>query len=321
MSTENKDEKKGEFKIPPAAFRNLITADNSSGFKAEANRYHLYVAEGCPFCSRVTIALNLKGLDKVIDVNYVAPSIEDIGSGKRSWVFTTEGKYADRLFNKKSMMEIYTHGQKDYEGRYSVPLLWDKKTNQIVNNESPDILKFLSEFDELAKNPKLNFRPTNLVKQIDEMNDKLQVGLNTCVYRAGNAPTQSSYNEGVTKVFQTLDELEDILGKNRYLLGETFTECDIRAYVTLVRFDPVYYILFKCSLKRIQDYPNLSNYLRELYQLQPFKDATFMDETIRGYYASFTSLNPSKIAPIWNGNYNAPHNRNDLKGNPIHLTS
>jgi len=199
-ASDHKEEKKNVV----SSFRNVITADGSSGFKAEAKRYHLYVAAGCPFCSRVQIAINLKGLSEVIDISYVAPVSPISPDNKNGWLFT-EGKFVDPLFNKKSIIEIYKLGSKVYEGRYTVPLLWDKKTNEIVNNESPDMLKFFaSEFDSVAKNPKLNLRPTNLVQKIDEINEVLQNGLNMGVYRAGFATTQSAYDEAVIKVFSNL---------------------------------------------------------------------------------------------------------------------
>jgi len=190
-----------------------------------------------------------------------------------------------------------------------------KKTGKIVNNESSDILKFLNtEFNQLAKHPNFNWRPSNLSQRIDELNDFIYESLNNGVYKSGFARSQTAYDDAVTKVFKTLDALEEILSKNRYLCGETFTEVDIRAYVTLVRFDPVYSIHFKCSLRKLQDYPNISNYIRDLYQTPPIKAELRMDEIRNHYYRSHPVVNPSGIVAVWGGNYDGPHNRNLLKG-------
>lgn len=285
---------KGGFVRQISSFRNWVTPDGApgptgtGGFAAEAGRYHLYVALICPWAHRTLIARKLKGLEGAISISVVEPALTPQG-----WRFA-EG--ADAVNGAGYMHEIYTAADPVFTGRATVPVLWDKATGTIVSNESADILQMFNRgFGALASGPDL--RPDDLTDQIEALNDFIYPRLNNGVYRAGFATTQVAYDEAVAEVFQALDALEDRLSDGRdWLLGDRFTETDIRAFVTLVRFDVAYHGLFKCNLRRIADYPLLSGYLRRVLTLPGVAGTVNLDHIKRGYY-SIGKLNPTGIVP------------------------
>lgn len=288
-------DQKGGFVRQSSQFRNWVTPDGSAGptgeggFRAEAGRYHLYVALICPWASRTLAARKLKGLEDVISVSVVEPDLDAEG-----WRFA-EG--ADPLNHARHMHEIYTAADSRYTGRATVPVLWDKQAKTIVNNESADILRILNTgFGALAKND-IDLYPEHLRAAIDALNGPLYDKLNNGVYRCGFATTQGAYEEAFHGVFQMLDELEERLASGPYLFGEELTEADIRLFVTLIRFDAAYYGLFKANLRRIADYPNLAAYQARLLSLPAFRDTVNISHIKRGYY-SIKSLNPNGIVPL-----------------------
>ena len=288
-----KDEK-GGFVRQISGFRNWITPDGApgptgtGGFKAEAGRYHLYVALICPWASRTLIARKLKGLEQAITLTVVEPEISDQG-----WRFATP----DPVNGAEYMHQIYTKADPVYSGRATVPVLWDRATDTIVSNESAEIVRmFNSGFGHLAQGPDLY--PEPLRAQIDQLNDHIYPRLNNGVYRAGFATTQIAYEEAFAEVFSTLDALEIRLSDGReFLHGSAFTETDIRLFVTLVRFDAAYYGLFKCNLRRIADYPALSAYMARVLALPGVRETVSIDHIKRGYY-SIKALNPTQIVPV-----------------------
>jgi putative glutathione S-transferase len=305
----------GRFERKAPSFRNWITADGSagpsgiSGFKAEPNRYHLYVSLACPWAHRTIIYRKLKGLEGMISMSVVNAFMGDEG-----WTFAEgEGVIADPILNALNVHEIYTAAQADYTGRVTVPILWDKKTHTIVSNESPEIIRmFNSAFDDVGAISG-DFSPPELLAEIDELNAFIYPTINNGVYRAGFATTQEAYDEAVVEVFNALDTLEARLESRRYLTGKTITEADWRLFTTLVRFDAVYVGHFKCNLRRIVDYPNIWGYLRELYQVPGIEETVAMDYIKTHYYGSHETINPTRIVPI--GPYidfNAPHGREQL---------
>ena len=302
----------GRFERKAPSFRNWITKDGStgpsgiSGFKAESSRYHLSVSLACPWAHRTIIYRKLKGLEDMISMSVVNAFMGDEG-----WTFAHgAGVVADPIHNASNVHEIYTAAQADYTGRVTVPILWDKKTNTIVSNESPEIIRmFNSAFDEVGALPG-NFSPPELLAEIDALNEFIYPTINNGVYRAGFATTQEAYNEAVVEVFDALDTLEIRLENRRYLTGNTITEADWRLFTTLVRFDAVYVGHFKCNLRRIVDYPNVWGYLRDLYQVPGIADTVAMDYIKAHYYGSHESINPTRIIP--SGpliNFNTAHGR------------
>ncbi|NBE06502.1 glutathione S-transferase family protein [Paragemmobacter ruber] len=289
-----KDEK-GGFVRQVSSFRNWVTPDGApgptgrGGFAAEAGRYHLYVALICPWASRTLMARKLKGLEDAISLSIVEPELTDQG-----WRFAAG---ADPVNGATYMHEIYTRADPGVNGRATVPVLWDKATGTIVNNESADILRmFNTGFGALARGPDLY--PADLAPQIDALNDAIYPALNNGVYRAGFATTQIAYDEAFHDVFATLDALEARMSDGRpWLHGDRFTETDIRAFVTLVRFDAAYHGLFKCNLRRLADYPHLSAYAQRIYQLPGMASTVDIGHIKRGYY-SIKALNPSGIVPL-----------------------
>ncbi|GAA5542781.1 MULTISPECIES: glutathione S-transferase family protein [Brucella/Ochrobactrum group] len=294
-----KDEK-GGFVRQISGFRNWVTPDGSAGptgeagFKAEADRYHLYVAYICPWASRTLIARKLKGLDKLISISVVEPALTDQG-----WRFGDyPGSNRDSLNGATYMHELYTKADPHYTGRATVPVLWDKKTKTIVNNESADIVRmFNTGFGDLANND-IDLYPEPLRGEIDALNEHIYPSLNNGVYRAGFATTQIAYDEAFRDVFRTLDELEARLSaKGPFLFGEQFTETDIRLFVTLVRFDAAYHGLFKCNLRRLVDYAALSAWLTRILDIRGIRETANIDHIKRGYY-SIKALNPTGIVPL-----------------------
>ncbi len=290
----------GRFKREDAGFRNWVTKDGSAGptgtngFKAEAGRYHLYVSLACPWAHRTTIYRKLKGLEDMISLSVVHPYMGDQG-----WTFADgDGVIKDPIFDADYMHQIYTHAKSDYTGRVTVPVLWDKQTNTIVSNESSEIIRmFNSAFDDIGA-ADVDFLPTALVPQIDEINAFVYDNVNNGVYKSGFATTQDAYEEAVTALFAALDTLERRLGDSRYLVGDSITEADWRLFTTLVRFDAVYVGHFKCNIRRIVDYPNLWGYLRDLYQVSGVADTVNMSHIKAHYYTSHPTINPTRIIPV-----------------------
>ena len=281
----------GRFIRGEAVFRDAVTADGSSGFKAESGRYHLYVSHACPWSTRVVILRKLKGLEEAIGMSVVDPFMGDDG-----WYFSDgHGCTEDQVNNKQFLHQVYTLAKPDYTGRVTVPVLWDKQTGRIVSNESREIIRMLDkEFDAFAKKD-VDFCPS---------------GLKDGVYRAGFSTTQSAYEEAVKELFAALGRLEALLGKQRYLVGNTITEADWCLFVTLYRFDTVYYNHFKCNLRRIQDYPNLWGYTRDLYQQPGVAECCYMDHVKTHYYRSHPTINPTRIVPVGPSiDFNQPHDR------------
>lgn len=289
----------GRFVRTDAQFRHWITPDGSagptgkSGFKAEAGRYHLYVSLACPWAHRTLIFRKLKGLDGMIDVSVVHWLMREKG-----WTFSPGPNVVpDPLFQADYLYQIYLQADRHYSGRVTVPVLWDKQTQTIVNNESSEIIRmFNSAFDDIGATPG-DYYPEALRSKIDGFNDRIYHTVNNGVYKCGFATTQTAYEEAIAPLFESLDWLEGILQDQRFLTGEQITEADWRLFTTLIRFDPVYVGHFKCNLRRIQDYPNLGRYLRELYH-QPGIAETVNFQHIKGhYYESHLTINPTGIVP------------------------
>ena len=296
----------GKFIRSEAQFRNTITADGESGFKAEAGRYHLYVSLACPWAHRTLIFRKLKGLEDYIDISVVNPSMKEHG-----WTFhDDQGVIPDPLGQAEFLHQVYKRAQDDYSGRVTVPVLWDKQTETIVSNESSEIIRmFNSAFNHLTDN-ELDFYPDDLQDAINEVNEPIYHDINNGVYKAGFATSQDAYEEAVLALFKRLDWLEERLLHNRYLTGDRITEADWRLFTTLVRFDPVYVGHFKCNLKRIYDYPNISGYLRELYQVPGVKDTVDMHHIKWHYYESHRMINPTGVVPLGpEMDLEAPHGR------------
>ena len=290
----------GRFQRDLSRFRSWVTVDGSAGpsgsdgFKAEPNRYHLYVSLACPWAHRTLIFRKLKGLEDMISVSAVHPLMHENG-----WTFQDgPGVIADPIFNADYMYQIYTAAQSDYTGRVTVPVLWDKKNNIIVSNESSEIIRmFNSAFDEVGANKDVNFLPEDLRGKIDELNDFIYPNINNGVYKSGFATTQEAYDEAVVDLFKALDTIEARLENNRYLTGDSITEADWRLFTTLIRFDPVYVGHFKCNIRRIVDYPNLWGYTRDLYQVPGVAETVNMDHIKSHYYGSHDTINPTLIVP------------------------
>ncbi|HUC61674.1 MAG TPA: glutathione S-transferase family protein [Alphaproteobacteria bacterium] len=285
----------GRYQRAESQFRNSVTADGSSGFAAEPGRYHLYVSLACPWAHRTLILRTLKGLEDAISL-----SIVDAHMGKEGWVFSeAPGAIPDRVNGASRLSEVYLKAKRDYTGRVSVPVLWDKKRATIVNNESSEIVRmFNSAFDALpGVKRELDFYPEPLRVGIDEINAFVYERVNNGVYRAGFATTQAAYEEAFDALFHALDTLEARLERQRYLVGARMTEADWRLFTTLIRFDAVYVGHFKCNLRRIADYPNLANYTRELYQVPGVASTVDFDHIKRHYYGSHLHINPTGIVP------------------------
>jgi putative glutathione S-transferase len=304
--------KDGQFIRPATRFRDFVTADGSpgptgnGGFAAEAGRYHLYISLACPWAHRTLIFRDLKHLDNAISVSIAEPLY-----GKTGWEFgTARGGTPDTANGKSSLAEVYLLADPHYTGRVSVPVLWDKKRRTIVNNESSEIIRMLNSSFEAFTNVHTDYYPAELRGEIDRINDVVYTTVNNGVYRAGFATSQQAYEEAARGIFATLDELEARLSRQRYLVGRHVTEADWRLFTTLVRFDTVYYSHFKCNLRRIADYPNLWNYLRDLYQVPGIAETVSIDHIKRHYYGSQRQVNPTGIVPIGPIiDFAAPHDR------------
>jgi len=289
----------GRFVRKAPQFRNWITPDGAAGpsghdgFKAQADRYHLYVSLACPWAHRTMIFRTLKGLEDMISVSTVHWYMADKG-----WTFQPgDGVVPDSVNNAEYMYQIYTAALSDYSGRVTVPVLWDKQTKTIVSNESPEIIRmFNSAFDNIGAKAG-DYYPKALRAEIDQINERVYESVNNGVYKCGFATTQAAYDEAIVPLFDTLDWLDQRLSSQRYLTGNAITEADWRLFTTLIRFDPVYVGHFKCNIRRIADYPNLSGYVRDLYQQPGIAETVNMQHIKDHYYASHESVNPSRIVP------------------------
>ncbi|NTG46469.1 glutathione S-transferase family protein [Agrobacterium rhizogenes] len=308
-------ETKGHFKRAASQFRSWVTADGTpgpsgtGGFKAEAGRYHLYVSLACPWAHRTLIFRKLKKLEDLISVSVVDPLMLENG-----WEFKgKDSGTVDHLFGAKALWEIYVKADPHYSGRVTVPVLWDKQTGTIVNNESAEIIRmFNSAFDGLTGS-KDDFYPTDIRAEIDALNEVVYDTVNNGVYKSGFAGTQEAYQQNVLRLFETLDMLDTRLESNRYLLGDRLTEADWRLFTTLVRFDAVYVGHFKCNIRRIEDYRNLPAYLRDLYQVPGVAETTNLAHIKDHYYRSHRTINPTGIVPVGPDlDFDRPHGREGL---------
>jgi len=290
---------KGEFIRSESSFRNWVTKDGNAGtsgeagFAAEPGRYHLYVSYACPWAHRTLIFRALKGLEDVISVSVVHPLMP-----AESWLFGEyPGATEDHVNKANYLYENYIKADPGFNGLVTVPVLWDKKQQTIVNNESSEIIRMLNSSFDAFGNADVDYYPEALREEIDEINDPVYNNINNGVYRAGFAQTQEAYNRAFDRLFNTLDELEEKLSRQRYLVGNQITEADWRLFTTLVRFDAVYYNHFKTNKKRLVEYPNLWAYTRELYQVPGVAETVNMDHIKYHYFASHRSINPTGIVP------------------------
>ena len=288
------NDQKGSFKRASSVFRNKISSNHST-YLPETNRYHLYVSYACPWAHRTLIFRKLKNLESHISVDYVHPDMLEMG-----WSFEKNfpGTSGDSLHNKRYVHEIYQLSDKDISTKATVPILWDKKTRTIVNNESSEIIRIMNDaFNDITKN-KDDYYPEKFRDQIDSINDTIYENINNGVYRSGFSKTQNSYEEAVKNLFTSLDMVNDILEGRNYLVGDILTEADIRLVPTLIRFDCVYYFHFKCNLKKISEYKNISRYLRNLFEEDAIKSTTNFEHIKRHYFYSHENINPFRIIPI-----------------------
>ncbi len=310
------DADKGRFVRRQSQFRNRITPDGQGygGFKAEAGRYHLYVSLACPWAHRTLIYRAIKGLEDMISLSVVHPFM-----GQYGWSFEEgEAVIADSIHGAEYLYQVYGAAQADYTGRVTVPILWDRKSGTIVSNESSDIIRMLaSAFDGIGARPG-DYYPLPLQKEIDALNARIYATVNNGVYKAGFATSQEAYEEAVVPLFESLDWLEDMLSRTRYLTGPQITEADWRLFTTLVRFDAVYVGHFKCNLKTMAEYPNLSGYIRDLYQQPGVAGTVNMTHIKRHYYQSHQMINPTGVIPMGPvTDFATPHNRGMLGDSDI----
>ena len=302
----------GRFVRQASRFHHWVTPDGApgpageGGFPAAAGRYHLYVALACPWAHRTLIFRKLKQLEDVISI-----SVVDTIMGADGWVFSdAPGTIPDTVESRKRLSEIYLLANPHYTGRVTVPVLWDKERRTIVNNESSEIIRMLNSAFDAFTPSRADFYPEALRAEIDAVNAEIYENVNNGVYRAGFAISQEAYEEACRGLFAVLDRMEERLSRRRYLLGSALTEADWRFFTTLVRFDAVYFGHFKCNLRRIQDYPNLSNYLRDLYQVPGIAETVNMSHIKTHYYASHRRINPAGIVPLGPLlDFDAPHDR------------
>ena len=296
----------GKFVRKASHFRSAVTRDGEGGFAAEPGRYHLYVSYACPWAHRTLIFRAIKGLEKIIDVSVVHWRMLENG-----WTFEEgPGVIPDPIQHARYLHEVYTAADAAYNGRVTVPVLYDKKTRRIVNNESAEIIRMLnSAFDGVGAATG-DYYPEGLRSEIDALNKRIYETVNNGVYRCGFATSQAAYEEAAAQLFETLDFLEEKLSRSRFLCGKASTEADWRLFPTLVRFDAVYVGHFKCNLRRIADYPNLSNYLRDLYQTPGIAETVNIFHIKHHYYESQRQVNPTGIVPIGPElDFSAPHDR------------
>lgn len=297
---------KGAFVRASTTFRDRVAADGSTEYPVEAGRYHLYVSHACPWAHRTLIARSILGLEEAISISVAHPHMLDNG-----WVFSPgKAEIPDTVRGVDYLWQLYVQADDKYTGRATVPVLWDKQRGRIVNNESRDILRMLTtEFSSLWAR-EVDLAPEDLREQIDRVITENYEPVNNGVYRSGFARRQEAYEEAVEQLFATLDRWEEVLGRQRYLCGESFTEADICLFTTLLRFDPVYYGHFKCNKRRIVDYPNLWGYVRDIYQLPKVAQTCRLDHIKQHYYGSHASINPTRIVPVGpDMDLTGPHDR------------
>lgn len=302
----------GRFVRTESQFRNWVTADGAAGpsgdggFPAEPGRYRLYVSLACPWAHRTLIMRALKRLDDVVAVSVVSPLM-----GRAGWTFdTAEGSTGDPVHGARTLADVYVAAKPDYSGRVTVPVLWDTARATIVNNESAEIMRMLNRAFDAFTDVTHDYAPADLLDEIDRVNAFVYAAINNGVYRAGFATTQSAYEEAFRALFAALDAIEVRLATQRYLVGDRLTEADWRLFTTLIRFDAVYVGHFKCNLRRIADYPALSNYLRDLYQVPGVAETVSLDHIKRHYYGSHPTINPTGIVPLGPElDFSAPHDR------------
>lgn len=284
----------GRFVRPDSAFRDWVSADGSTGFRAEPDRYHLYVSLACPWAHRALIVRHLKGLESVIPVSVVHPHM-----GDRGWSFDPyPGATGDRANGFKYLHQLYTAARPDYTGRVTVPALWDTERRTIVNNESSELVRILNTAFDAYGDAELDLYPEDLQEEIDSVNALVYDRINNGVYKTGFATRQQPYEEAVTRLFGALDLMEERLANQSFLVGNRFTEADVRLFTTLIRFDPVYVGHFKCNLKRLADYPRLWDHTRRIYQRPGVRETVNFDHIKRHYYTSHPGINPTGIIPL-----------------------
>lgn len=309
----------GAFKRTASTFRNFISKESNSQFPPESGRYHLYVSYACPWASRCLAYLKIKGLEKAIAFTSVKPIWERTKESDEhmGWVFPASeteeaGAEPDPLNGARSIRELYELASTNYAGKYTVPVLWDKKLKTIVNNESSEIIRmFNTEFNDIAENAALDLYPSHLQARIDETNEWVYNGINNGVYKCGFARKQGPYEEAAIQLYEALDKCEEILGRQRYICGNTLSEADIKLFVTLIRFDEVYAVHFKCNKKLLRDYPNMFNYTKDIFQIPGVSSTVNMQHIKRHYYGSHPTVNPFGIIPLGPDiDYSSPHDRN-----------
>jgi putative glutathione S-transferase len=288
-----RSDEKGRFLRDSTSFRSRITADGSSGFPAEAGRYHLYVSYACPWAHRTLIARSLYGLSEAISVSVVDPFMGDDG-----WFFSDgPGCVRDTVNGADYLWQIYTKADPSYSGRVTVPVLWDKKQGALVNNESREIVRMFGEGLTALGNGKTDLCPAAVRGEIDRTIDAIYTPVNNGVYRAGFAASQEAYDEAVAEVFAALAHWDEVLGRQRFLCGDALTEADVFLFTTLLRFDPVYHGHFKCNLRRVVDYENLWGFVRDVYQTPGVAETCRLDHIKQHYYRSHAHINPTRIVP------------------------
>ena len=304
----------GEFDRQLSAFRDRIGDGSDAAFSPDSGRYHLYVSDACPWAHRTLLVRTLKGLEDAISVDVVDPVRRNDG-----WEFAPEkdGCTADSIHGESYLRDIYRTADPTYTGRPTVPVLWDRERETIVNNESREIMRDLDvRFDEFASRD-VDLYPEGHRAEVDRLIDDLYEPVNNGVYRAGFADTQDAHERAVKELFEALDRWDDHLSKNRYLAGDVLTEADLCLFTTLIRFDAVYHTHFKCTVRRIVDYPNLWGYVRELYSLPGVSETVRMDHIKTHYYRSHEDLNPKRIVPTGPEiDFTEPHGRDRLAGGP-----
>ncbi|SFL00689.1 putative glutathione S-transferase [Halogranum rubrum] len=297
----------GEFDRQETSFRNWIGEDE---FPAEAGRYHLYICRACPWAHRTAMMRALKGLEHAISLSLVEPVRIDDG-----WEFSEQ--YPDPLYEQEFLRDIYVKADDEFTGRVTVPVLWDKERETVVNNESEEIMRMLdTEFDELAEHD-VDLYPEGRQDDVDQLVDDIYDPINNGVYRAGFAGSQDAYDRAVGELFDALDHYEAVLSEQRYLAGDVLTEADLAMFATLVRFDHVYHTHFKCNRRAIHEYPNLWNYTKELYQLPGIAQTVNVEHIVEHYYRSHGDVNPKRLVPIGPDiDFSAEHDRDRLPGGP-----
>jgi putative glutathione S-transferase len=321
MSKSSLDEThNGEFKRTESSFRHFISRESGAEFPPEAGRYHLYISYACPWASRCLAFLKLKGLEHAIGVSVTKPRWGQTKPGVDEhwgWMFPTEGDDSvpgatpEPFHKAKSIRDLYEIASSGYTGKYTVPVLWDTKTNRIVNNESSEITRmFNDEFNAIAKHPEVEMYPKHLKSAMEEVNGWTYNNINNGVYRCGFATAQAPYEEAFHQLFASLDKCEDILSKQRYIAGDELTESDIRLFMTLIRFDEVYVVHFKCNKKFIREYPNLFNYTKDLFQNPAIGGTVNMYHIKNHYYGSHPSINKYGIVAVGQEiDYTSKHDR------------